>query len=113
MCSYNYCYSAIGNHPPVHDKINSGTMNHIRLHSNKTIVNSGKWEDTNETFTLTPYTIAAAEMRRVIRHARSRHPQEDFDITGALLPGVVGDEKWRATASETDFILRRRFDERV
>ena len=112
MCSCDYRDSAIGNHPPIHDEINAGINDHgsHRLHSNKTIVDSGKWEDVYETFT--PYTIAAPEMRRVIRDARSRHPLEDFDISGALLPGVIGDNKWRATASEADFILRRRFDER-
>ena len=37
-----------------------------------------------------------------------RFPLEDFDIVGSLLPGVEGDEKWRAYASAEDFVLRRR-----
>ena len=32
------------------------------------------------------------------------------DIEGAILPGVDGDELWRATAVKTRFVLRRRFD---
>ena len=107
MSLFRNMNSKIGNHPPRHDQFNNG-INNQGLNgrsANETVTD-------NIQHTFTRYTIAAPEMRRVIRNARSRHPLEDFDISGALLPGVVGDEKWRATASEADFILRRRFDER-
>ena len=55
-----------------------------------------------------PFTLLAAETRRQIREAISRYPDEPFDVRGALLPGFVGDEAWRATASRADFVLERR-----
>ena len=57
-----------------------------------------------------PYTVQAAEMRRLIRHSRSRYPLDEFDIAGAMLPGVEGDEMWRMSAVKTRFLIRRRFD---
>lgn len=57
-----------------------------------------------------PFTLLAAETRRQIREAMSRYPDEPFDIRGALLPGFVGDEAWRATASRAKFVLERRLD---
>ena len=57
------------------------------------------------------YTLPAAEIRRVIRDACSRHPAEAFDIEGAVLDGVDGDEEWRAYSEKSRFIIRRRFDD--
>ena len=41
-----------------------------------------------------PYTVQAAEMRRLIRHSRSRYPLDEFDIAGAMLPGVELRTMW-------------------
>ena len=54
------------------------------------------------------YSIPAKELRRLLAQARSRHPTESFDIVGSFLPGMVGDEEWRAHASAFNFILKRR-----
>ena len=55
-----------------------------------------------------PYTLPAPELRRIIRDSRSRYPLENFNIEGVLLPGVEGDEDWRANAVAERFVLHRR-----
>lgn len=73
-------------------------------------VNRGHIVGLDESAPFDPYTLPAPELRRILRDARARYPLEDFDVVGALLPGVEGDEKWRAFASAEDFVLRRRID---
>lgn len=60
------------------------------------------------TATFERYTIPAPELRRMIRDARARYPDEAFDLSGVLLPGAEGDETWRATAAAARFVIRRR-----
>jgi hypothetical protein len=72
--------------------------------SNASIISStGEWG-------FERYTIPAAEMRRLLRDARSRYPEESLQVSGAILPGPEGDETWRANAAAARFVIRRRFD---
>jgi hypothetical protein len=83
---------AVGNRPPSAKTANASIIS-----------STGQWK-------FQPYTIPAAELRRLIRQARVRYPGETFYISGAILPGAEGDENWRATATSARFVIRRRYD---
>ena len=110
--SSGFYISKIGNHPTV---VGNHYGMEIFSKSNPKDVNSPEYiiggVDTVGGAPFGKYTIAAAEMRRLIRQARSRYPNESFDIIGSILPGTKGDEVWRAKASAADFLLRRQVDE--
>ena len=56
-----------------------------------------------------PYTLPSAEFRNLIHIARSRFPLESFEIEGALLPGIEGDEEWRAKDAKARFRIHRKY----
>ncbi len=57
-----------------------------------------------------PYTLPAPAFRTLVRDAAARSDDEEFTITGALLPGATGDEAWRASAAAARFFLWYRRD---
>ena len=103
--SPNTYASAIGNHPPK----GNGTVTNLGMRSGLDSFGMLNWRlpqlHREPTFIVgipkdtvrpdgapfAPWTIAAPEMRRLIRDARSRHPNEAFEIEGAILPGAEGD----------------------
>ena len=106
--------SAIGNHPTVvgvNYGVNNPGFSNYTWNEEKSPEYIIGGVDTVGGAPFGKYTIAAAEMRRLIRQARSRYPNESFDIIGSILPGTKGDEVWRAKASAADFLLRRQVDE--
>lgn len=116
--SPNTYASAIGNHPTPSNEnlgmrsgLDSYGLLNWRLHAERTfIVGMTGSEGSSIGAPFGPWSIAAAEMRRLIRDARSRHPSEAFEIEGAILPGAEGDEVWRARASAARFRIERSFN---
>ena len=104
---------SIGNHPEVTNKTNTGTMEHQRA-QNDGINDHGKsdyhWNDGDE-IVFDKWSIPVPEFRnRLLIQARDRFPDENFEVSGALLPGIEGDELWRASASAASFVIRRSVD---
>ena len=102
---------AVGNHPHAESEENLGLgKDHtVKDRSSGMLAQSAEHQPPlDASVPHDPFTMLAPEVRRVIREARSRHPGEDFDIRGALLPGPSGDELWRAHAASHRFVLRRR-----
>ena len=52
-----------------------------------------------------PYTLPAPAFRTLVRNAVARSDDKEFTISGAILPGPVGDESWRASAAAAKFFL--------
>lgn len=46
----------------------------------------------------TPYTIPGYELRRVLAEVRLNVPNESFQLSYDVLPGVLGNESWRRSA---------------
>ena len=113
---------AIGNHPHVYDEnlglgkdhtlraVNTGLGSKTGYgdEDNSGLGQAAANQPVNATAHHDPFSIPSPEVRRIIREARSRHPSENFDIVGALLPGKEGDELWRAYSAVERFHLRRR-----
>lgn len=102
---------AVGNHPDAESKENLGLgKDHtVKDRSSGMLAQSAQHQPPlDASVPHDPFTMLAPEVRRVIREARSRHPEEAFDIHGALLPGTSGNEMWRAHAASRKFVLRRR-----
>lgn len=54
----------------------------------------------------TPYTVPAIELKRIFREALERDVA--FTLTMAVLDGIQGDERWRATSTHTRYRVRVR-----
>ena len=93
-------YNKVGNHPGLARNPGSGHEPSVSPVNRMGQFHSGR--------PFSRYSITTKELRRVLKQARERHPDEDFDVRGAFLPGMVGDEAWRAHASAFSFVLRRR-----
>ena len=79
-----------------------------RIESLGSNVNSGHIPGLDDSAPFDPYTIAAPEFRRLLSIATWRFPSEDFEIRGAILPGIEGDEAWRANEASSRFVIIRR-----
>ena len=105
---------SIGNHPEITNTTNTGTMDHQRA-QNDGINDHGKsnydWNEGGGDMDFDRWSIPVPELRnRLLIQARDRFPDESFEVLGSLLPGVEGDEDWRATASAAAFLIRRSVD---